>query len=148
MIKKFEEFVNEAYGQKSTYVVRVLDNGQTVGDLPKEEFINLLVNDIEVAKEGYKKDYDKDLIRLWWELPHRGSSRSIFVKDGVDDYMDSLSSCYDDAKRAKSFTMSTGWSIVETDIVFTVSDDIKAEDRRKHEDEVFKFYRGTTYFGD
>lgn len=148
MIKKFEEFVNESYGKEMPYVVRVLDSDMTVGDLPKEEFINLLVNDIEVAKEEYKKDKGEDLIRLWWSMHHRGSSRSIFVKNDADDYIDIVSSCYDDAKRARSFTMSTGWSIVGSEIEFTVSDDIKAEDRRKHEDDVFKFYRGTTNFGD
>jgi hypothetical protein len=148
MIKKFEEFVNESYGKEMPYVVRVLDNGQTVGDLPKEEFVNLLVNDIEVAKEAYKKDKGEDLIRIWWEMPHRGSSCSIYVKDDADDYIDTASSCYDDAAKAKSFTMSTGWSIVGNKIVFTVSEDIKTEDRRNLEKDMSKFYRGTTYFGD
>ena len=148
MIKKFEEFVNESYGKEMPYVVRVLDSDMTVGDLPKEKFVNLLVNDIEVAKEGYKKDRGEDLIRLWWSMPHNGMSSSIFVKNDADDYIDRVSSCYDEAVKARSFTMSTGWSIVGSEIVFTVSDDIKAEDRRKHEDDVFKFYRGTTNFGD
>lgn len=148
MIKKFEEFVNESYGKEMPYVVRFLDSDQTVGDLPKEEIVNLLVNDIEAAKEEYKKDKGEDLIRIKWTMHHRGSSYSIFVKNDADDYIDEISSCYDEAAKAKSFTMSTGWSIVGNEIVFTVSDDIKAEDRRNLEKDMSKFYRGTTYFGD
>lgn len=148
MIKKFEEFVNESYGKEMPYVVRFLDSDQTVGDLPKEECVNLLVNDIEAAKEEYKKDKGEDLIRIKWMMHHLGSSYSIFVKNDADDYIDDISSCYDDAAKAKSFTMSTGWSIVGNEIVFTVSEDIKTEDRRNLEKDMSKFYRGTTYFGD
>jgi hypothetical protein len=81
-------------------------------------------------------------------MPHNGMSSSIFVKNDADDYIDRVSRCYDEAVKARSFTMSTGWSIVGNEIVFTVSEDIKTEDRRNLEKDMSKFYRGTTYFGD
>ena len=149
MIKKFEEFVNEAYGkEEKTYVVRLLDDGQTVGDLSKDEFVELLATDIEVAKEEYKKDQGEEIIRIWWSMPNRGSKRGVFVKNDPTDYMDILKDCYRDAVGAKSFIMSTGWSIVGSEIKFITSEELEAEDRKKHEDDVFKFYRGTSYYGD
>lgn len=165
MIKKFEEFVNESYGKEGEVLaVRELENGQTIADITPEEFAEMMLNDFRAAYDEYKSKNGNILKSIRWYHPTIDSS---VYYDYVDwalnnrtQYaIDRFKKCHvRNVKNTYYFPISTGWSIVDDGnrqglIVFHTSEEaIQADSEKAHakpdENDVFKFYRGTKYFGD
>lgn len=156
MIKKFGEFINEKYGRDDIVLIeRDFENGKTASNIKPEEFIEMLAADIEVAKEVFNKETGRDLKMVEWAHPADGSSTRITVLNtSADKYVDVLEECYNKDKNTNYLPKTTGWSMIYdgwdayVEITFHTPEEALKADRKKHEDEVFKFYRGTTYFGD
>ena len=192
---------------KQVYVSREFTKNPA--ELTREEFIKMAIEDVEVAKVGYRKwseeeaekryeedtkrhrerldqnasykKYKREYYRARWvaseiaKLPGRFIERGYWHTakdltsirwdlkpwDNATSYIDLnrdleyvFGYLYDEAIKNKYFLRCTGWSIVEdftTEFKFHLSEEVQAEwkaDEKKLSDDISRFYRGTTYWGD
>ena len=94
----------------------------------------------------------RDLTAIRWDLKPWDNATSYVDMDRDLEYV--FGYLYDEAIKNKYFLRCTGWSIVEdftTEFKFHLSEEVQAEwkaDEKKLSDDISRFYRGTTYWGE